>query len=1090
MEALLVAMPDEDGFGTITLEKAYPRRKSLSHHVSVRPHAANVIVPTHLHVHSHFTLLGATPAVEELARRAAADGFRHLALTDANALYGAVRFVRACEAAGVQPIVGMTVHLAPPPDFPDAEMLSPGVIALLAAGPKGYHSLSHLSSRIQRHPDREERERRGLTLDDLAGYSEGVIGIFGGRRSWLERLWRRGRHRLATRRLARLAGIFDENGYLALEWHEDEDSPVLNEMSDLAGRFGVPTVIAHPVYILTPHHRPRLRLLAAIDHNCRLEEVPAWALVDDGKEDVALHWLSPAALRRRYAAWPEALERSDAIAAQCQPALPDGRPIWPALPATIDSSQRNSDEILADLARAGLMRRYGEDADASIHQRLDRELAAIARHGYAPLFLVVADIVRHAREQRIAVSTRGSVANSLAAFAIGITTVDPIAHDLLFERFLNPAREDHPDIDLDFDSRRRDEALDYVRRAYGDERVALVCTVSLMRPRSAFRETAKALGLNDTVREQVIRLLPRSFHPGMRRKRRTLAEIADSPEIAALPDRERVQMALRLAHEIVGLPHHLSVHPGGTVITPTPLPDYAPVQWSSKNFLILQYDHQDAERIGLTKIDLLGVRALSVLDAAERLVHQHYAPGFRLEAIPPDDPKTGDIISRGETVGVFQCESAGAQRTLRKLRARNVADLAIANALFKPGPATGGMAATFVRRYRGEERVRYLHPALEPILGRTKGVLIYQEQILRVATEIAGLSWADANHLRRGMSKFKPQEMMALQETFIQGCMRLPPRGPGFDRRQAETLWEQVRAFAGYGFNQGHATAYADVSYRSAYVKANWPAAFMAARLAERGGFHHPAVYMAEARRLGMVVRQPHVNHSEQRFSLAFEAGRPILWMGLAAVRGLRRAAIAAIISHRPYASLRDLLLRVRLQRREAENLIRCGALDGLGESRNALLAQLPQGKATAMQLSFDFFTPEIEPETPSQRLAWETRILGMPMSQHPLTSIRASLPPGLARLDEFRDRPGQRLRAAAVRLPGWTGEDGYFLADETDYLLAIPENADASPPPLWEPIIITGRWLTDDWGRAWLALTTFTRHAPIAANSHENILS
>ena len=1028
-------------------------------------------MPVHLHVHSHFTFLGATPSIQTLVRRAASDGFRALALTDRLGLYGAVRFTHACAQEGIQPILGMTVPLAPPPNFPQAENYPPATITLLAMNSQGYRSLSHLSSSIQRHPDREVRARKGLSLDELEAHREGVIALFGGRESWLERWWRLGDARRAARRLARLAGIFDENGYLALEWHTPADSPVLDGMSELAQRFGVPTVAVHPIYTLHPDERAHLRLLAAIDHHVPWDQIPPTALPHGNDPAIDLHWLSPGEMEARYAAWPEALHQSDAIAARCQPALPDGSPIWPSLESILPQTDASADAILAQQSREGLNQRYGDAVDEAIHQRLEHELAAIARHGYAPLFLVVADIVRYAREQGITVSTRGSVANSLVAYAMGITTVDPIAHDLLFERFLNPARHDQPDIDLDFDSRRRDEVLDYVRRTYGEDRVALVCTVSLMRPRSAFRETAKALGLAEETIRRVTPLLPRSFHPGMRRKRRTLAEIAEDPTIAAMPQRERIRQALLLAHAIVGQPHHLSVHPGGTVITPTPLPDYAPVQWSPKGFLILQYDHKDAEAIGMTKIDLLGVRALSVLDAAVRLVRQHDNPHFRLEAIPPDDPQTGDILSRGETIGVFQCESAGAQRTLRKLRARTVADLAIANALFKPGPATGGMAATFVRRYRGEEPVRYLHPALEPILGRTKGVLIYQEQILRVATEIAGLSWEDANHLRRGMSKFKPEEMMALREKFIAGCQRQPPEGPGMTLHQAQVLWEQVQAFSGYGFNQGHATAYADVSYRSAYIKAHWPAAFMAARLAEWGGFHHPAVYMAEARRLGISVRQPHINHSGARFTLAFEKGRPVLWQGLNAVRDLRRSSIEAILAHRPYKSLRDLLIRVPLQRREAEHLIRCGALDGLASHRNEMLAQLPTSRTSVQQLAFDFFTPQVAPETPAQRLAWETHILGMPMSLHPLALVRSSLPSGLIRLGTFPHRPGERLRAACVRLPGWTGDGGYFLSDEKDFLLAIPEDEDATPPPVWEPMMVVGRWRTDDWGRAWLAV-------------------
>jgi len=1084
--------------------------------------------------------------VAALARQAAADGLSHLALTDSHALYGAVRFVRACTAVGVQAIVGMSVALAPPPDFPHPDHYGPGLITLLATGPAGYRSLSHLSSELQGRSDRKARLQRGVALDDLGGRRAGVFAIFGGRRSWLQRWMQLGDERRAGRWLARLAGLFDERSALALEWRKAEDDPLLDALTALGGRFGVPAVAVHPVYSMTADERPRLRLLAAIDRNCRLEDVPATALPDEGDEDVDLHWLGPEALARRYARWPEALGFSDIIAGQCGPALPDGRPIWPRPPALLasdreaktanrpgiskiafshvilreDSERRISSQreflrprwslrmtqhnnviandelpdappaaLLERAAREGMKERYGSDANAAIPQRLEKELAAIARHGYAPLFLVVADIVRYARAQQIPVSTRGSVANSLVAYVIGITTVDPIAHDLLFERFLSPARADAPDIDLDFGSRRRDEILAYVRDRYGADRVALVCTVSLMRPRSAVRETAKALGMDAGALGRLMRHIPHSRHPGARRKAKSLAEIAQEMPPEA-------QEALRLAAGVVGQPHHLSVHPGGTVITPGPLPDYAPVQWAPKGFLILQYDHQDAERIGLTKIDLLGVRALSVLDAAVRLVQKHYRPAFRLEAIPPEDAVTGEMLSKGETVGVFQCESSGAQRTLRKLRARTVADLAIANALFKPGPATGGMAAAFVRRYRGEERVRYLHPALEPILARTQGVLIYQEQILRVATEIAGLSWADADHLRRGMSKFKPQEMAALQQAFITGCQRPQPAGPGLSQRQAETLWEQVRAFAGYGFNQGHATAYADVSYRSAYIKAHWPAAYMAARLGERGGFHHPTIYMAEARRLSIPLRPPHINHSGRRFTLDMAgaqenqcpedakkqrneekngkreeeaAAGPILWMGLDAVRDLRGTTIAAIVANRPFVSLADLLARVRLQARELTHLIQCGALDGLAESRNALLAQAPGARRGALQLAFDFLAAEAEPETPAQRLAWERRILGLPMSVHPLTLARPKLPADVVLLAQAQRHRGQRLRTAGVRLPGWTGGEGFYLGDEKDYVIAIPGDDAAPLPPLWQPIVVSGAWREDDWGRAWL---------------------
>jgi DNA polymerase III alpha subunit len=541
---------------------------------------------------------------------------------------------------------------------------------------------------------------------------------------------------------------------------------------------------------------------------------------------------------------------------------------------------------------------------------------------------------------------------------------------------------------------------------------------------------------------------------------------------------------LREAAALVDQPHHLSVHPGGLVVAPGPLTDFVPVQWTAKQFLITQFDHRDVERIGLPKLDLLGIRALTVLADAAELIRRDADPGFRLEAIPLDDPTTADLLARGDTVAVFQCESAGAQRTLRQLRAGTVADLAAANAFFKPGPATGGMAAAFIRRYRGEEKVAYLHPALEPILAATQGVLLYQEQILRLATEIAGLSWAEADHLRRGMSKFQAAEMASMQSRFTAGCQRPAPDGPGLTAAQAETLWEQTLAFAGYGFNRGHATAYADVSYRSAYLKAHYPAQFLAARLADQGGFHHPAVYIAEARRLGIAARPPHVNWSDEAFTLAAHDGRlatddgqssvvhrPTLWMGLGQVRDLRRETIARLRAERPFTSLSDLLRRVRLQGKELTHLIQCGALAGLGESRAALLAEAGRtALAGAGQLAFDFFQPPVAAETAAERLTWERHILGMPVSVHPLETL-AETPDGCCPLDKLGETGGRLVEVVGFRLPGWTGGPGFFLSDGRHYLIArLPQGAKS--PKAWAIARGRGRWRGDAWGGGWLELS------------------
>lgn len=1065
---------------------------------------------THLHVHSHFSLHAGTASVERLIGQAAADGLASLALTDSNALYGAVRFAAGCQEAGIQPLVGMALTVQPPADGVSLPPVEP--LLLLARNPAGYRSLCRLASAVQNRPDREEQMRRGLGWDDLRANREGLLAIAGGRGSWLESCLRRGDEQAAARFASRLAGLYDDAAYLALEIHRAGDRATAEQVAALGNRFGLAAVAVQPVYTLDESERELLRLLAAMAANCRLEDVSADALPGGDDGGVATHWLSPGQMAHRFAGFPQALAETEAIAARCQSCLPDGRPIWPVIGGTqIDADQRRSkeeshDEALEAMARAGLERIYSPDPDPAIPARLDKELNAIARHGFAPLFLLVADLVAFARARQIPVSTRGSVANCLVAYCVGITNVDPVAHKLLFERFLNPARTELPDIDLDFCSRRRDEVLAYARTRFGEERVALVATVSTFQAKSAVRETAKAYGLDEAAIKRLARLLPREWHPDPRRRRRgsiddVLTGLSDPTE------REVVRRAWRL----IGQPSHLSVHPGGLVVTPGPVTDFAPLQWTPKGFAITQFDHSDAEAIGLVKVDVLGIRALTVLADAAALVRARHTPSLRLEAIPDNDPETAAILRTGDTVGVFQCESSGAQRTLRQLRAANQRDLAVANAFFKPGPALGGMAAAFVRRYRGEEPVRFLHSALEPILGDTQGVLLFQEQILRLATEIAGLGWEEAEHLRKGMSKFRADEMERIRERFVAGCQR--PGGPGLSLQQARTLWEQVEPFAGYGFNQGHATAYAGVSWRSAYLKAHWPAEFLCARLADWGGFHHQAVYIAEARRLGIAVRPPHVNFSGSHFTLVYEerstridtdgkgstriferygtqidaderrffqsgirenpsdpsnpcTSVPILYMGLGQVRELTSNCVQRIVDEREagaFADLADLMLRVSPQPKELNHLIRCGGLDGLGSSRVGLLAEADEllRSGYAGQMGFGFLRKEAAAEGASERLAWETELLGQPVSVHP--AVLATRPRDCVPLADLPSRPGAPVTVIGARLPGWTGGKGFFLDDGTGYVIAHGEGIPVPRP--WEVVTLRGRWMVDAWG-------------------------
>jgi len=965
----------------------------------------------------------------------------------------------------------MAVAVTWPADLqpPDTREI-PGLLVLLASGPAGYRSLCRLTSLLQGYADREARLARGLDWDDLRAHREGLLCLSGGRRGWIERCLRVGDVQTARRLAGRLAGIYEEQTYLSLELHTAEDVTVAQEIVAMGQLLGIPPVAVQPVYCLAPEDAPRLRLLAAIDYNCPLEAVPATALPDGGNPRIGRHWLSPAELTARFAAFPDALARTGEIAQSCIPALPDGAPLWPTLDLPDDQTPA---EALISQTQAGFADRYGTTPAPAIQTRLTRELDVINRYGYAPLFLIVADIVRYARARDIPVSTRGSVANALVAYCLGITTVDPIAHNLLFERFLSPARADLPDIDLDFCSRRRDEVLAYVRRTYGEERVALVATVSTLQLRSAVREVGKAYGLDEAQLQPLLKDLPHGWHP-RHRERRTLDDV-----LAPFSDPLQREV-LRAAYALVGQPHHLSIHPGGVVITPGPLTDVLPVQWSPKGFVITQFDHQDVEALGLPKLDLLGIRALTVLADAADLVRRDHDPAFQLTAIPLEDATTGALLSRGDTVGVFQCESEGARRTLRQLNARTVRDLAVANAFFKPGPATGGLADVFVQRYRGAAPVRFLHPALEPILAPTMGVLLFQEQILRVAVEVAGLSWEQAGYLRRGMSKMDASEMAPLQQAFEQGCQRSPPEGAGFTPQQAQQLWEQVAVFSGYGFNQGHATAYADVSYRSAYLKAHYPAAFLAARLQDWGGYHHPAIYMAEAVRLGMAVRPPHVNHSTAGFTLAWEGEQPVLWMGLGHVRDLRRQTIREIVAARreqPFADIGDFLTRVALQEKEIAHLIRCGALDGLGEHRAALLAAaaLARRAGSAQQMAFAFAQPPAQAETLAQRWTWEKRLLGYPLHvlQAWLPQLAAQVPTATT-LSQRLAAPGQPGVVAGARLPGW-GRGGFYVWDGITWALAKCVTGLATPPT-WEPVILHGRGLRDTWGMTWVQVEQVER--------------
>ncbi|MBI5876917.1 MAG: DNA polymerase III subunit alpha [Chloroflexi bacterium] len=1013
-----------------------------------------------LRARSHWSLLDGVPSVPELVGHASALELPALALTDHNALYGAVEFVRKCRSAGIRPLVG-------------AELSIHGghSLVLLARDATGYGNLCRLVTRMQAATDREAAIERGLSLTELDAHRSGLVALSGGHGGPVDSHLRDGDSRNAELIARALAELFGRDGfYIELQIAEPGDEALASALDEMAGRLGVRAVATHDARYLLSADAPRYALLSAMRLGQRLADLPPQA-------DYA--WAPPDEIARRFSAFPAALAATAEVAGLCGDVLTLGTTRFPTL--DLPSGRTPEDELCA-LVWDGARERYvafGEPVEA----RLQMETQVINSLGYAPYFLVVADIVGFARRRGVPISPRGSASSSVAAYCLGIHDVDPLAHNLYFERFLSLERNDPPDIDLDLCSRRRDEVIAYVYERYGADHVAMVCTYSTMRPRSALREAAKAHGLSEQRIGELAREVP-WYWPGSSRAEIEMAQTRLRKQARDAAERAAIEASITLEHT----PHHLSIHPGGIVIAPGPITDLVPLQHATKGLAITQYDLGGIEQLGLVKIDLLGISALTVIADCVELVRQR-EPDFALEAIPAGDDATARTLSAGRTIGCFQIESPGMRATLREVSARNAADLIVALALYRPGPLKGGLKDAFVRRHLRQEPASYLHPALEPILRETYGVVLYQEQVLRIAHEVAGMTLGQADLLRRAMGKRSPEAMARLKAEFLRGARE----AGGFDASVAEQVWELMAAFAGYGFPKAHAAGYATVAYRMAYLKTHFPAEFIAARLGVWGGFYSPRVYVGEARRLGMAVHPPHVNHSGAAFTLMHDAtGQAHVYMGLDAVRELTRATIRRIIGGRPYATLEDFLIRAQPQHVEAINLVQAGALEGLGATM-AMLAALDtqhwHGRhAAQLRLPIELPDADAAPEPDlTQRVAWEREVLGQTVSMHPLDLVGAELARVTReRSDELERRVGETVTLAGARI---TAHDVPYarqpalwldLEDEAGAYLAVLEGATYRRfKPLAqsrEPLLVRGRVRRDIHGLIVVAVESLQR--------------
>jgi len=682
------------------------------------------------------------------------------------------------------------------------------------------------------------------------------------------------------------------------------------------------------------------------------------------------------------------------------------------LPAGTTPSQE-----LRRRAEAGARELYGS-ITPKIQARLDHEIEVIARMGFEPIFFIVEDLLNFARQKGIPYSSRGSAASSLVAHCLRITNPDPIRLDLYFERFLNPARSTPPDIDTDLCSERRDEVIEHVFERFGRDRVAMVATINRFRPRSALGDVAKAHGLDPARIREMTSQLPHSFWA-----RFEGAEGAPGAESAFSQLSTKFNSALHQqifteAAALLKLPRHLSVHAGGLIVAPGPLTDLVPVMRSgSKGVVITQFDLESVEAMGLVKIDLLGIRGLTVLGDVAEFIQSSQPETYKtrlavLDSVPLEDKATSDRIENGQTIGCFQIESPGMRATLREIHARHQDDVMAALALYRPGPLKGGLRDAFVRRFQDKEAITHIHPALEPVLASTYGVILYQEQVLRIAHDVAGFSLADADLLRRGMSHFDPgKRMQELKEKFVNAALEKS----AIPVETGERIWEMMAAFAGYGFPQAHAASYAQVAWRSAWCKNYFPAEFMAAVLANWGGYYSQRVYLGEARRLGLTVHSPHVNFSGRNFIA--DGKTRSLYMGLDQVKGLTQATIGRIIQQRPFMNLEDFLSRVDPRPQEADNLARVDAFAGLSTIPEAL-QRIEGGRWQAGQMSLFGWAEEGQGDwSLSQKVSAQEELLGISVTAHPLDLYRGQIQAaGALTVMDAYERIGQQVTVAGLR--------------------------------------------------------------------------
>lgn len=989
---------------------------------------------THLHVHSHYSLLDGLGKIDALVERTKELGMNSLAITDHGSMYGIIEFVQTAQKHGIKPLVGMEAYLAPNGHDKKRGKLdaNPRHLTLIAQTNQGYKNLMKLSTAAHLHG---YYYKPRIDYELLEKYSEGLVVLSGCLNGDIPKAIMEKRPDDAERLIAWHLEIFGRDRfYLEVQDHPNiGEQKILNEALIKYGKkFKVGLAATADSHYIHPEDAEAQDVLVCVQTGKLVSDKDRLCMLD---EDFSIK--SPQEVKEAWKLHPEAVDNTQKIADMTRVDFEFGVNKLPTFPLP---KNKTAEQALREQSVRGLTTRYGKSLPEGAKQRLDYELSVIEKTGFASYFLIVSDFVNEAKRRGILVGPgRGSAAGSLVSYLTNITNVDPLKYNLLFERFLNPERVSMPDIDLDFADDRRGEVIDYVRQKYGAEHVSQIITFGTMAARAAVRDAGRALGFPYAFCDTVAKAIPMftNFEQAL----------SQTGELKQLYDSDpQAKKLIDTARKLEGVCRHASTHAAAVVITDAPLTEYVPLQLSStsegEKDTVTQYSMGPVESLGLLKMDFLGLKNLTIIQKAIDIIKERHDTTINLDDIPLQDSAAYQLLQEGKSVGVFQLESAGMRRYLKELKPTEFEDIISILALYRPGPMDS--IPDFIAAKHGRKKITYLHKILEPILEKTYGVIVTQDQVLQIAREFAGFTYAEADILRKAVGKKIKELLDEQRQKFVTGAIE----NKGIDKSTAEKVWDFIEPFARYGFNRAHAACYAMIAYQTAYLKANYPAEFMAALLtSDEGNTDRQAIEVADALSFNIPILPPDINESERDFTVVTtKEDQSAIRFGLGAIKNVGHNAVDAIIkerrAHGPFQDISDVFRRLDskdINRKSVESLARAGAFDCVAE-RGLVLENsekllefnrsLHRKKDKGQQNLFGGGaievaapTAQLTPTSPASkddRLAWEKELLGLYISEHPLQELAAELEriaTPLADLPSFRPQTTTRIAGVITRL-------------------------------------------------------------------------